>query len=63
MIELTEAEERKINFARRSSVTSASGEPHPGNDLLLEDGFYILLEDGVSTILLEQLWLTQKYPR
>ena len=52
MIELTEAEERKINFARRSSVTS-SGNLHPGNDLLLEDGFYILLEDGVSTILLE----------
>jgi hypothetical protein len=26
---------------------------HPGGDLLLEDSSFILLEDGVSTILLE----------
>ena len=28
-------------------------DPHPGNDLLMEDGSYLLLEDGTSTILLE----------
>lgn len=27
---------------------------HAGNDLLLENGNFILLEDGVGTILLEQ---------
>lgn len=27
--------------------------PHPGSDILLEDGTFLLLEDGVSTILLE----------
>jgi len=44
---------RKENFARRSSATSGSSNPHPGSDLLLESGDFILLEDGVSTILLE----------
>lgn len=43
---------RKEDFARRSSATSGSN-PHPGSDLLLESGDFILLEDGVSTILLE----------
>lgn len=28
-------------------------DPHPGNDLLMEDGSYLLLEDNTSTILLE----------
>lgn len=27
--------------------------PHPGNNLLMEDGFNILLENGVDAILLE----------
>lgn len=31
----------------------APADPHPGNDILLEDGSYILQEDGTSTILLE----------
>lgn len=29
------------------------GDAHPGNDLLLEDGSFFLLEDGSGTILLE----------
>lgn len=28
-------------------------DPHPGTDLLMEDGAFFLLEDGSSTILLE----------
>lgn len=30
-----------------------AGDPHPGNDLLMEDSAFFLLEDGSSTILLE----------
>ncbi len=28
--------------------------PHPGGDILLEDGSFLLQEDGTSTFLLEQ---------
>ena len=31
-------------------TTAAPGDPHPGSDILTEDGGYILQEDGVSTI-------------
>ena len=44
---------RKQDFARRSSGVTVVVSPHPGSDLLLEDGSFILLEDGTSTILLE----------
>ena len=33
---------------------SDADDPHPGSDLLLEDGLsFLLLEDGTSTLLLE----------
>jgi hypothetical protein len=38
-----------LGWVRR--VTAAS--PHPLSDILMEDGFFILLEDGTSSILLE----------
>jgi hypothetical protein len=38
---------------RRRRQLGAGADPHPGTDLLMEDGAYFLLEDGSSTILLE----------
>lgn len=41
-------------YLRRRRQIAASGvTPHPGNDILLESGDFLLLEDGSSTILLE----------
>lgn len=33
--------------------SGGASDPHPGTDLLMEDGAFFLLEDGSSTILLE----------
>lgn len=36
-------------YQRAGSVT----DPHPGSDLEMESGFFLLLEDGTSTLKLE----------
>jgi hypothetical protein len=38
---------------RTPGPTGTPPDPHPGTDLLMEDGAFFLLEDGSSTILLE----------
>jgi hypothetical protein len=43
----------RINIAAINLLGSRSPDAHPGSDLLLEDGSYLLQEDGVSTFLLE----------
>jgi hypothetical protein len=35
------------------TMTTGTTDPHPSNDLLLEDGSFMLQEDGASTFLLE----------
>lgn len=40
-------------YLRRRRQLAGGGTPHPGTDLLMEDGAFFLLEDGSSTILLE----------
>lgn len=35
------------------SAYNGGANPHPNSDLLLEDNSFFLLEDGISTLLLE----------
>ena len=35
------------------NAVSALANAHPGSDILLEDGTFLLMEDGTSTFLLE----------
>jgi hypothetical protein len=35
------------------TFTYATADPHPGSDILLESDFFLLLEDGTSSLLLE----------
>ena len=46
---MSDAEKRKKLFSKKSLD---SPDPHPGSELLLEDGFYLLQEDE-DAILLE----------